>query len=111
MRQDSGLATEEGSLFDLRMIADTDLPADDATITDLGTSRDTDLGRDDDIRSYDIVVADVHQVVQLRTRADHGLVQSSAIDGAIRADLDVVPNHQFTDLRKFVITAMGLVAH
>jgi hypothetical protein len=40
----------------------------------------------------------VHHVVELRSRADNGFVESTSVDGAIRADFYIVTNHQATDL-------------
>src|SRR6266550_3276664 len=36
------------------------------------------------------VVPDLHEVIDLRPRADNGVVHAAAVDGGIRADLDVV---------------------
>jgi len=44
-------------------------------------------------------VRDVHEVVELRPAADARRAESPAIDGAVRADLDVVLDDDGADLR------------
>src|SRR5271165_3315014 len=56
-------------------------------------------------------MTDMHQVVKLRARANDGLLQRAAVDGAVGADLDVIANHQLTDLRKLLIAAVHFVAN
>ena len=55
------------------------------------------------------VVADVHEVVDLRAAADAGFVERAAVDGRVSADFDVVFDHQAADLRGlFVASGLGI---
>src|SRR5262249_39547186 len=44
------------------------------------------------------VVPDLHEIINFRAFADHGVVQSSAVDAAVGADLHVVPDDHAADL-------------
>ena len=46
------------------------------------------------------VVRDVHEVVDLRARADHRVVDAAAVDRRVRADLDVVLDDAAADVRE-----------
>jgi len=53
----------------------------------------------------------VDQVVDLRTATDAGFIERTAIDGRIGSNLDVILNHQTSDLRKFLVVPGLAVAH
>ena len=57
------------------------------------------------------VVADVHEVVDFCAAADSGFVEGAAVDGGVGADLDIVFNHQTSDLRELLVASGLLVAH
>src|SRR6266700_1738946 len=53
------------------------------------------------------VVADMHQIVELHAFRDARVVQRAAVDGAVRADLDIVANLYNSRLRKFPVAAFA----
>ena len=53
----------------------------------------------------------VHHVIELRAWADHGFVESAAVNGAIRPNLNVVTDHQVAHLRKLHVASELVVAH
>ena len=53
------------------------------------------------------VVRDVHEVVDLRPRADHRVVDAAAIDRRVRADLDVVLDDAPADVRDLRVRAVA----
>src|SRR5208283_2750685 len=93
------------------MITEADLAANDGIVADLSASRNAGLCRDHDVISNATVVADMHQVVELRAHPDDGLLQRTPVDGAVGADLDIIANHKLPDLRELLIAAVHLVAH
>ena len=100
VRQDAGLSAQQGACLNRHMIANADLTADYAAVADLRASRNPRLRRNHDVGSHNVVMANVHQVVQLGAGADNRLVQRAAVDGAVGADLDVVADDQLADLGK-----------
>lgn len=52
----------------------------------------------------DAVVADLDLVVELDARADHRVLQRTAIDGGVGADIDMVADHDTADLRDVLPT-------
>src|SRR5207253_1870602 len=54
------------------------------------------------------VVSDLHEVVDLRSLADHRLAERGAVDGRAGADLDVVFNAHDSDLRDLLVTSFVL---
>ncbi len=88
--KDAGAAAENNARADGGVFADTDLAAKDGTILDDAGAGDTGLGGDDDVAADDAVVADMDEVVDLGAAADAGLAERAAVDGGIRADVDVV---------------------
>ena len=55
----------------------------------------------------DDVVADLHEIVDLRALADHRVAVCAAIDGHAGADLDVVLDDDPADLRHFEMAPRG----
>ena len=66
------------------------LAREDHAVLDARRAGDADLRHDQAQRADPHVVPDVHEVVDLRAGADHGVVDAAAIDRRVRADLDVV---------------------
>src|ERR1017187_9686270 len=111
IRQHAAARSENDARLDRCVVSDANLSSHDRTVSDLDTARNAGLGCDHDIGSDGNVMPDVYQIVELGSRADHGFVQRTAVNGAVGADLDVLANDKFADLGKFVITAVLFIAH
>ena len=85
------------------MIAHTNLAANDTIILDYRTARDTGLGGDNDTLSDLHVVSDLHEVIYLGAFANVSFAESSAIYTRIRTDLDIVLDHNSSDLGEFSV--------
>src|SRR5205085_2290973 len=109
-RQDSRLRAYDRSRHHARVVAEADLTADDRVRLDDCAARNAGLRSDDDALAYPHVVADLHEVVNLRPATDPRLAQSAAVNATARADLNVVFDNHGSDLRELVVDAR-LVAH
>ena len=69
------------------------------------------LRRDNHVLAELAVVADVHQIIDLRAAPNAGRLQRAAIDGRVRPDLHVVADFKFSDLRKFFVTPALRIAN
>jgi hypothetical protein len=52
------------------------------------------------IRAHDNVVSDVRQIIDLRAATDKRITECSAIDGRIRADLNIIVNFNAAQMRE-----------
>ena len=52
-------------------------------------------------------MGDLDEVVNLCPLSDRGGPERAAVHGGVRANLYVVPDHQFANLRKLLLTAFG----
>src|SRR5262249_57795692 len=68
-------------------------------------ARDARLGDDDGVRSDHGIMANLYEVVDLRPLADDGLAERGSIDRDVGPDLDVVLDHDPTDLRDLSVRA------
>src|SRR3954470_7075047 len=93
------------ALADRVVSAHAGLPRDNAAILDAHRSRDPDLRHDEAEAPDPTVVRDVHEIVDLRAGANHGVVDAAAIDRRVRANLDVVFDDATTDVRNLVMAA------
>jgi hypothetical protein len=89
---------EDDVVADLEVAADADAAREDAAAPDLRAARDRGRAADDGVRADAHVVRDLHEVVDLDAVLDHGVVDRAAVDGAVRADLDVVADHDASEL-------------
>src|SRR2546423_2505410 len=81
------------------MPADARLPREYAPIANSRRSRNSNL-RHDQTKSTDFhVVSDLNEIVDLRSVTDDSVVDASAIDRRIRADLDVISNNAAAHVR------------
>src|SRR5207302_2058944 len=76
-------------------------PVPDTAAFDVRAARDPRLAGDETAGADAAVVPDLHEVVDLRPRADDGVVHAAPVDGGIRADLDVVADDAASDLGHF----------
>src|SRR4249920_494239 len=80
------------------MIDDPRLPSDGHMFANLGTSGDTRLGCDYRMLPDIHIVGDLHEIVDLGAAAYHRSAQSRTIDGCICTNLNVIFDHDNTDL-------------
>src|SRR5262245_58906384 len=79
--------------MDHRRAADGDVPPD------VRAARDANAAGDGAVRADAHVVADLNLVVELDALLDHGVVERTAVDRGVGADLDVVADAHRADLR------------
>lgn len=92
------------------MIANADLPTHDHVVFDGNAAGKAGLRGDHDVFADLDVVANVHQVVNLRAAADARLIQRTAIDGRVGADFDIVFDYQPSDLWRLLIASTLRIA-
>jgi hypothetical protein len=85
-----------------------DLSADHHSFAQLGTSCYGRLSGDDRILANIHVVGDLDEVIQFGSFADDGAAHGSAVDAAVRTDLDVVFNDYVSGLGYFGVGAVRL---
>src|SRR6201999_1260717 len=89
---------------DRQMPGDASLAADNHVIFDRRATRDPGLRANDTVFTYDHVVRDLHQIIDLGAFADFRDAETRAIERRICADLHVVLDHHGSDLRYFFVT-------
>src|SRR4051812_24384275 len=88
------------------MVPETNLPADYSVVFDHHTAADSRLRRNHNALADVAVVADVDHVVELRAAPDARATERRAIDAGVRAELNVVFDHNGSDLWKLVIAVI-----
>src|SRR5258708_24693109 len=88
-------------------MAEAELPGDDRVVPKNAGTGNAGLRRNHSMRSDLHVVADMHQIVELDAFRDARVVQRAAVDGGVRADLDIVANFYNSRLRKFPVAAFA----
>jgi hypothetical protein len=83
------------------MVRDTDLPRHHDVIARCGRPGDPDLAAQDVVSADLAVVADLDQIVDLCSGTNSRWAESPSINGAARADFDVVLNLDPPELRNF----------
>ena len=84
----------------MHVLADADLSGDDSTIADRTGAGDAGERDENHVFSDVAVVPDVNEVVDLSAAANASFGKSSAVDGGIGANLDVVFNDESSLLRE-----------
>src|SRR3954463_7438175 len=84
---------------DRDMAVDLRAAVDDAVFADVGAAGNAGAGGNRSVRANAHVVADLDVVVELHAFLEHRIVDRAAIDGGVRADLDIVTDHHAPDLR------------
>src|SRR5260370_8391395 len=92
------------------MFADAHLPADDHVVLNHNAPGESRLRRNDHVFADQAVVADVDEVIDLRSPANARDFERAAVNGRVGADFHIVFDLKLPDLRKFFIPAPGLVA-
>src|SRR2546425_981720 len=88
------------------MANDADLPGHHHLFSHPRAAGDSGLGRNNRVFSYDYVVRDLHEVVDLHPFLDPGPAESGAINGRVCADLCVVIDLNDSDLRNLFVTTV-----
>src|SRR5690606_6646019 len=83
---------------DFEMAEDARAAADPAATPDARAAGDADAAGDCAALAQLHVVRDLDEVVELAAVADDRVVERAAIDGAVRADLDIVADHDAAEL-------------
>ena len=109
--QHPSLSAENHAVTDMGVIAHAHLAAEHDVVPDRARAGDSGLCGDDGVVSDTNVVANMDKIVDLRSPAYSCLRQSSAVDGCVRADLNVVFEDQSALLRKLDVSASGGIAY
>src|SRR5262245_50611431 len=96
---DARLRAEHRAVADREMVREADLPSGDDAAAEPTRAGDADLRHDDRVLTDLDVVADLHEVVDLRAATDDGPAQHGAVDRGVGADVHVVLDHDDADLR------------
>src|SRR5437660_600368 len=96
---------------DRHMVGETGLARQEDVVFDVGAARDPRLTGDQTAGPDATVVADLHEVVDLRPRAHDGVIHAAAIDGRVGADLDVVADDAAPHLRDLARPPPALARH
>src|SRR5206468_6658262 len=104
----SRLYEQPGATPDREVIRDARLSRDDHVVLHLAAPRNTGLRHDEAAGADPHVMGDVHEIVDLRARSDHGVVHTAAVDARVRADLDVVPDQAPADVRDLAVRLAAL---
>src|SRR5215469_12818754 len=86
---------------DAEVTGETDHATDHAAPADGGAAGDAGAGGDGSVGTDAHVVPDHDEVVELHPLFDHGVVDGTAIDGGVGADLDIGADAYRADLRHF----------
>src|SRR5689334_3319663 len=89
----AALGGDDAAVADFDMPLEARLPTDDAPAADARTAGDARLGRDQAVLADLHTVGHLHQVVDARAPADDRGVEGRAVDAAVRADHDIVLDH------------------
>src|SRR5256886_454114 len=96
---------------DRDVVGEAGLARQEHVIFDVGAARDPRLAGDETAGADAAVMPDLHEVVDLRPRPDDGVVHAAAVDGGIRADLDVVTEGAAPDRRVLARQRAALPRH
>src|SRR5206468_2315509 len=102
------LSADARAFADGVMSLEAGLASDDDAILDARRARYADLRRDQAETSDANVVREMHQVVDLRARADHGVVDASPIDRGAGADFDIILDDATTHMRNLLVPVVAI---
>src|SRR5687768_492757 len=83
------------------------LTGENAAVLDVRGAGQSYLSHDQTELPNATVVADLNQVVDFRSRADHGVVDASAVDSGVRSDLHIVPDDTSPDMRDLRVLSVS----
>src|SRR5262249_6672473 len=104
----AGAARDEGAVAHAgatRGARHAGLREHDDALAEHGAPRDPRLRHDQAVATHHATVRDHHQIVELAAAPDARAAEPRAIDGRVRADLDVVLEHHVADLRHLLVLA------
>ena len=81
------------------MVADADLAADHDAVPDDSAARDAHLAANNAMSPKPDIVRNVHEIIENSAGSDHGIAGRAAVDGAVRANLDIVLDNDAAKLR------------
>jgi len=91
---DAALRGEGGTVTDRQVPCGADLACQDAAVADVRRTGKSHLAAEQRILAYFAGVSDLDKVIDLGSSADLRLADGGAVDGAMRLDFDVVPDHR-----------------
>src|SRR6185437_2336516 len=103
----AGLAGDTRTVADRHVPADPGLARDDDSVPDVRRAGDSNLRHQQTQRADPHVVADLNEIVDARSRADHRVVDAAAIDRRVRADFHVVANYTASDVRNLLVPSVS----
>ncbi len=103
---DAGLRGERRLVADFQMARHAHLAGQDAVVAELGAAGDADLPGEQAMVAERHVVGDLDEVVDLGAPADGRRAERPAVHGHVRAQLDIVANHDVADLRDLAVDAL-----
>ena len=106
--QDGALRPDDRALSDADVAGDAGLTRHHDVVLDDGAAGDADLRGEQRAAADRHAVRDVHEVVDLRSRADARLADRRTIDGRVRANLHVVLDDDAGMLRNLQVRAVLL---
>ena len=83
----------------VKMAGEPGLPSHHDKIAEPGAARDADLTGQNAAATENDIVPDLHQIINHRARADHGIVSGAAVDRRVGADIDIVADDDPPELR------------
>src|SRR5262245_35341594 len=106
--QHSALSSDDCIGVQPGVFANANLAAENRPGADRRTPRNSRLSCNDGVFADDHVVANLNQIVQLGASFNDGCLERAAIDARVCADLDVVLDDDFADLREFDVASAVL---
>src|SRR5690242_2397165 len=105
--EDARLRRKRHAITDRMMSTDPHLSRQNASIAHVYRPCDPHLRHDETSPPDAHVVRDVDEVVDLRSRTDHRVVDAAAIDRRVGADLHVVTNDAMSYVRHLLMCAIA----
>ena len=106
VRCDTRLAARFDAFADSKVPGHTGLTAKDNIIFHNSATRYANLGAQDAVFADDHVVGHLHEIINLGAFTDNRAAETSAIDRAVRADLDIVTNFNDANLGHLLMTTL-----
>src|SRR4029077_3862193 len=100
---DTGPGSDHGARSDGNVIGKSDPPAHHDIVPDCAASRNAGMRGEHAVPPDLDVVRDLDEVVDLGPLPDHGIADRTAVDRAIRADLDAILDDHAPDLRNLAV--------
>src|SRR5262245_22190202 len=102
-RKNSRFGSNHGARLHSRVIAKPNLPANHRVVFDGDAAADSSLSGDYNTRTDIAVVADMDHVVEFGSLPDPGSTKCRTVHAGVRSELDIILDHNSSDLRKLVI--------